>query len=103
MKIETEKTLLEKLIALRIEDEKQRNEVVCDLIGHSKIQTYFFGYYHCARCGALVGDNLGSVYLEAENTVIVGHNCPICRSNYEKLTWKDKIFCPDPFNVRADS
>lgn len=27
----------------------------------------------------------------------VGHNCPTCRANYEKLGWEDKILTPDPF------
>ena len=46
-KIKTEKELLDKLDLLGIEDEEQRKEVTCSLIGHSKIQTYCFGYYRC--------------------------------------------------------
>lgn len=30
--------------------------------------------------------------------VRVGHNCPTCRANYEKLGWEDKILTPDPFS-----
>ena len=95
--IQSKRELVEKLKLLGITDEDQKKEVTCSLIGHSKIQTTFFGYYYCARCGAQVGDSLGGVYPGAKDTVIVGHNCSTCRENYEKLTWKDKIFCPDPF------
>lgn len=95
--IVTEEELLNKLEALGPMDDEARNRVVCSLIGHSRIQTYFFGEYCCARCGAKVGDSLMSVYTEAEEVVIVGHNCPTCRANYEKCTWRDKIFAPDPF------
>jgi len=98
-KIETQEELLEKLKLLGIEDEQQKKEVTCALIGHSRIQTqtYCFGYYYCARCGELMGDSLGGYYPNAKNVVIVGHKCPICEKNYKELTWKDKIFCPDPF------
>lgn len=71
--------------------------IVCQLIGHSKIQIYFFGYYSCARCGAQLGDSLIGGYSAAPKTVIVGHNCDTCRANYEKLSWRDKFLCPDPF------
>ena len=77
----------------------QRNGIVCALIGHSKTQTYCFGYHNCARCGAQLGDSLAGAY-SAEKVVLVGHeggNCPTCHANYEKLTWRDKIFTPDPF------
>jgi len=94
--IKSEKELMEKLELLNL-DEEQKKKVTCSLIGHSLIQTSCFGYYYYARCGSQVGDSLGSVYLNAEKTVIVGHNCPTCKENYDKLTWKDKVLCPDPF------
>lgn len=97
--IKTQEELIEKLGILGIEDEEKRNKVVCALIGHSKIQHYCFGYYTCARCGEQVGDSLGSLYPDAEKAVIVGHNCPACKENFEKLTWEDKAFCPDPFET----
>ncbi len=93
----TEREFLERLDAFQIEDERTRNKVVCALLGHSKIQKYFMGYYSCARCGAQVGDSLGSTYGSAPETVIVGHNCPTCRENYAKLGWQDKLFTPEPF------
>jgi hypothetical protein len=101
----TEQELMAKLTALGDISDEQRNEVTCALIGHSKIQTYCFGYYNCARCGAQVGDSLGGFYPQASEVVVVGHmggNCPTCRANYETLTWQDKIFCPDPFAVKED-
>ncbi len=97
MTIRTKKELLEKLNALGPLDEATRNRVVCSLIGHSRIQTFFFGQFHCARCGEKVGDNLISVYNEAAEAVVAGHDCPTCRANYKKCTWRDKIFAPDPF------
>lgn len=98
--INSQEELLEKLNLLGIEDEEQRKKITCALIGHSLVQTTFFGYYYCARCEEQVGDSLVGFYPDAERTVIVGHNCPTCRENYKKLTWKDKIFCPDPFNEK---
>lgn len=97
IEINSEQELLEKLDMLGITDEEQKKEITCNLIGHSKIQTFCFGYYNCARCGAEVGDALGSIYPGATDAVIVGHRCPTCKANYKKLTWKDKIFCPNPF------
>lgn len=75
----------------------QRNSVACSLIGHSRIQSTYFGYYYCGRCGDQVGDSLGSIYPAASSVVIIGHKCEVCVSNYEKLTWKDKLFIEDPF------
>lgn len=92
----TKSDLLQKLEALGDLDEHRRNAIVCGLIGHSKIQRYFLGYYSCARCGASLGDAIGGCY-DGSNVVIVGHDCYKCHDNYKKLTWRDKIFCPDPF------
>jgi DNA-directed RNA polymerase subunit RPC12/RpoP len=96
--INTDKELLDKLELLGIEDEQKKKEITCSLIGHSRIQTFCFGYYNCARCGAQLGDSLGGIYPGAEKAVVVGHKCPTCEANYKELTWKDKIFCPDPFS-----
>ena len=89
---------MEKLKLLKPKNKKQRNEIVCALIGHSMIQKTWFGYYDCARCGMRMGDTLGDVY-PLEDVVIVGHNCKKCKTNYKKLTWKDKLYCPDPFKA----
>lgn len=72
---------------------------VCALIGHSRIQQYCFGYFNCARCGAYVGDSLGGIY-DATTIVIEGHDCPLCRKNYQALGWKDKLLCPHPFKSK---
>lgn len=97
----TEKELLDKITALGDISEDQRNAIVCALIGHSKIQKHCFGYFYCARCGDLLGDKLGGYY-DTSDAVIVGHNCEVCRANYKKLSWKDKLFCPDPFKEETE-
>lgn len=97
IEIQSEEELLEKLDALGVTDEDQKKEITCSLIGHSRIQTFCFGYYNCARCGDQVGDSLGGYYPGAADAVIVGHKCPTCEANFKKLTWRDKVFCPDPF------
>lgn len=96
-KINTEAELLEKLKILDPEDDEQRNSLTCSLIGHSRIQDYFWGEFTCARCGDKVGDSLASIYPDADKVVVVGHDCDVCRSNYSECDWKDKIFTPDPF------
>lgn len=98
----TRKELLQKIKAIGPLDEDTRNEVVCAMIGHSNIQTVCFGYFHCARCGQLVGDNLAGIYENAENIVIVGHDCDKCRENFKKLTWRDKLYCPNPFGKEKE-
>lgn len=75
---------------------EKQNSVTCALIGHSKVVSVFWGYVHCARCGDQIGDTLGGMY-SAVNNVVVGHNCPTCRENWKKLTWKDKLFIENPF------
>ena len=67
----------------------------CVWFGHSKIVTMCFGYVYCARCGDQIGDRLGGAD-NGERQVIVDHNCDKCQSNYKKLTWRDKLFAPNP-------
>ena len=76
--------------------EDTQKSVVCALVGHSRIQSHFFGYYNCARCGEQVGDSLGGAYSGAK-VVVVGHNCETCRANFAELTWRDTFLAPDPF------
>ncbi len=85
-----------KLRALGKMDGATKRQVVCSLIGHSRIQTVCFGYYHCGRCGQQLGDGLGGMYDDAD-VVVVGHNCPTCRKNYATLRWQDKYLAPEPF------
>lgn len=96
-KIKTKAELVKKLKALGNISEEQKAAVVCSLIGHSKIQSHFFGYYNCGRCGAQVGDTLGSSYGGAAEAVVIGHKCKTCEKNFSECTWKDKFMCPDPF------
>ena len=100
MEIKNEKELNEKLAALGDMDDKTRNDIVCSLLGHSLIQESCFGYFTCSRCGAQLGDSLGGYY-DATKVVIVGHDCDTCRSNYEKLDWKHKVFTPNPFALKS--
>lgn len=93
----TEAEVLSKVQALGELADEQRNSIVCALIGHSRICTTFFGYQYCGRCSAQVGDTLGGV--GRSDIVAVGHNCGICRANFAKCDWRDKLFAPDPFVV----
>ena len=96
----TQKELKQKIAALGEIDKHARNNVVCSLIGHSRIQEFCFGYFTCARCDTQVGDSLGSTYPAAAQAVVVGHDCDKCRENYKTLTWKDKLYAPDPFKEK---
>lgn len=93
----TKKELMEKLKLINPKDKDQRNQLVCTLVGHSRISTTCFGYRYCGRCNDQVGDSLGSVDMGVKEAVIVGHNCKECRKNYKQCTWRDKLYCPDPF------
>ena len=99
--IKSEQELMNKLATLGDLDDGTRNSVACSLLGHSKIQTGCFGYYYCSRCGELMGDAIGGFY-PMNDIVIVGHNCPTCRDNYEKLNWRDKLFTPHPFSKEVE-
>lgn len=89
-----------KMAALEPLTEEQRKSVTCSLLGHSHITTGCFGYVYCARCGAQIGDVLGGCFYDPLE-VRVGHNCPVCRANYEKLGWESKVLAPDPFTKEA--
>ena len=97
----TKKELMSKLKILGKMDRQTRNNVVCSLIGHSMIQSVCFGYFYCGRCDDQVGDSLASVYPAAKQAVIIGHDCETCRVNFKALTWKDKLYAPDPFKKEA--
>lgn len=79
---------------------EQAKAVVCALVGHSRIQTYCLGYFNCARCGDQVGDNLAGVY-DGSKSVIVGHDCKVCRKNFAALDWTHTFMTPDPFEAAA--
>lgn len=100
--ITSKKQLMEVLKNIPIKDDSQRNSIVCSLIGHSRVCTYCFGYRHCGRCNDMLGDSLGSIDPEIRESVIVGHDCRICRENYKQFTWKDKLFAPDPFKKEEE-
>ena len=96
----TQDELIGKLAALGQVEEAQKKAVACALVGHSKIQTHFWGYFCCARCGEQVGDSLGGAY-KPTDVVIVGHDCATCHTNYDALKWQDKFLVADPFVKEA--
>jgi hypothetical protein len=98
--IKTEKQLLEILKTLPYKDEQHKKEIICSLIGHSLICTTLWGYRYCGRCGMQLGDSLGSVDYGKPTCVIIGHNCKVCRKNYKKCTWKDKLLVDNPFKKK---
>lgn len=98
----TKKKLMAKINALGEISDDQRAEIVCALIGHSNILDGCFGYMHCARCSAQVGDTLAGTYTNAL-AVIVAHDCDICRKNYARMNWRDKFLSPDPFPIKSGS
>lgn len=73
--------------------------VICALIGHSRIITQCFGYIHCARCEAQIGDTLAGAF-DVKSRVVLYHDCEVCREAAEKLTWKDRLLVPDPFDPK---
>ena len=78
--IKTKKELLEIINKIPIKDEDHKKRIVCSLIGCSRISTVCFGYRNCARCGAQLGDSLGSMDFGNKSAVLIGHNCPTCRN-----------------------
>lgn len=90
--------MTKKEVQSRIEglDEMQAKNVICALVGHSRIVTMCFGYVSCARCEDQIGDKLASVF-DTTHCVVVGHNCETCQKNYAQMTWRDKWLTPDPF------
>ncbi len=97
----TQKELKGKIKALGKIDLETKKSIICSLIGHSKISTTCMGYRYCARCGEQLGDSLGSIDFGIKDAVIVGHNCPICKKNFKKCNWKDKLYCVDPFKKES--
>ena len=41
-------------------------------------------------------------FAKMKEGVIIGHDCKTCREHYEKCTWRDKWFVPDPFKKEAE-
>ena len=65
-------------------------KVFCALFGHSNVETGFFGYHYCGRCGGQVGDSLAGMYYNPRS-VAVGCGCDECKKNAKTLKLKDKI------------
>jgi len=84
-------------------DVREARKVACALLGHSRVQHIFFGYWSCARCGEQVGDSLGSSYGAAGQAVAVDHHCDVCRANAKTLTDTDLfLLAPEPLQYVAD-
>jgi len=83
-------------IPKRLMTKELRTQLVCALVGHSKIITMCFGYMNCSRCGEQVGDTLGGAS-SAKGYVVVGHACKECKATYKQLSWQDKLYAADPF------
>ncbi len=69
--------------------------VFCAAFGHSNLLDHCFGYHHCARCGALLGDSLGGAYRNKDAAYVyhLVNGCPdgVCDDNYTKLGWRDRF------------
>lgn len=89
----TKKELMKKLKAVEPDSKDQRNEIVCSLIGHSRIRTFFFGYNYCGRCGTQLGDSLGGVWKQTDE-YIEGHDDEDCLKALLKMDWRDKLYVP---------
>lgn len=92
----TQAELLAKVQALGDITEAQRNEIICALIGHSRVVSSCFGYISCARCEKQIGDTLGGVF-DLKDKAVMHHKCDLCATNYAEMTWCDKLYTPDPF------
>jgi hypothetical protein len=86
--------LVKSLIAKVPKD--RQGAMVCSIVGHSRIVSSCFGYITCERCHVQIADKLVGSYAQAEACVQVGHNCEICRLNYQKMNWRDKFMVADP-------
>jgi hypothetical protein len=95
------KTALKKR-ARKADDIATRRRVYCARNGHTKIITMCFGYVHCARCEAQIGDTLGSTF-DTTDCVVVGHNCDKCRANFAMLTRTQKHLVPEKCFPKARS
>lgn len=74
-------------------DDPKAGAVICALHGHSVVDQGCFGYWHCTRCEAQVGDSLASTY---NPRVALDHDCPVCREGWAKATFWERFGCePD--------
>ena len=87
----TRSELSAKLKVINPESKQQRNKLVCALIGHSRIRTFFFGYNYCARCEDQLGDSLGGVF-KVSDEFIQGHTDKECLDSLKAMDWKDKLY-----------
>lgn len=84
-----------RIMKIKTPFEVKCREIVCAILGHSRICNYCFGEISCARCGDVLQDGLSG--LDTRGLVFTGHNCPQCRENFKKLKFRDRLLCPNPF------
>lgn len=79
----------------------QQRSMLCALVGHSRIHSFCFGYHHCQRCGAMLGDSLAGAYSDSSAVypIHLQRAEPIngchCAENVKTLTWRDTWLTPD--------
>ena len=59
---------------------EQERKIYCVKHGHARFVTTTWGYYYCGRCGDKVGDNLASVYLDADKVLVIGCRDKPCKT-----------------------
>lgn len=67
--------------------------IICALFRHSVITKICFGYQHCGRCDALLGDTIAGAF---SVTVGLSCGCEECQSAYASLGLVDKFLVPKP-------
>ncbi len=72
--------------------------VLCALVGHSRIISECMGEIVCKRCEAVIGDALVGSF-DAAAFVLMEHACETCETNWETLTWRDKLLAPSRARV----
>lgn len=88
-------------VAGGIKDKDLRNRTVCALIGHSRLVRPVYDastknwHVGCGRCGT-------DVLHEArrKECVLIGAQpTRFSRELYARMTWRDKLYVPYPFNL----
>jgi hypothetical protein len=81
---------------------KKLKRIFCAIFRHSNIESIYFGFHYCGRCGEMVGDSLGGVYknpkgvfLRCKDMRITGH-CRTCETNWQNAGFLDKFLTPKP-------
>jgi len=98
--VRTKRELMAHLRALGDLTKKERNAIVCALVGHSRIVRTRYKFVACARCGAELGDRRAILRDAWDDSADC--RCDICRKNYAAMGWRDKLYVPDPFKKKEE-